>query len=115
VEFVKEVLKTLESTPQDEKFKYMMLSKLPEEDSANLMMQHSTHEGPINDYLLDYGLRNHFWDPQNTIDLEKIETTNFLPLSIFMETLTMSCSSESDIKRCLNWDNFMFPHMNRGN
>jgi len=100
--FVEKILPRLTNIDYSN-FKYLLLSKLPEEASINLLEKDNrttTDKEAQNDFLLDYKLRQQRTNYKGeAVDMENVLGADFLPLSIYLESLKTAYHSSTE----LNW------------
>eukprot|EP01126_Amoeba_proteus_P063857 TRINITY_DN8858_c0_g1_i3.p1 TRINITY_DN8858_c0_g1~~TRINITY_DN8858_c0_g1_i3.p1 ORF type:complete len:213 (-),score=37.02 TRINITY_DN8858_c0_g1_i3:214-852(-) len=104
--FAKHVLKTLTDTHEDRIFKYLLLSQLPIEEGIALLELDvsSLDKNYRSNFLVEYKLRNQQTNYNSTTDMEKMEKASFLPLEIFLDTVTNNNGmEEEDVAFATRW------------
>jgi len=100
--FVEKVIQKLSNDPKDNYFKYLLLSKLQEEESINLFENYTPNfsdKEDHEDFLLDYKLRKYnISNSIEAIDMENMVDSDFLPLSIFLESVRSVNYNPNEIK-----------------
>eukprot|EP01124_Arcella_intermedia_P009588 TRINITY_DN16268_c0_g1_i1.p1 TRINITY_DN16268_c0_g1~~TRINITY_DN16268_c0_g1_i1.p1 ORF type:complete len:933 (+),score=201.03 TRINITY_DN16268_c0_g1_i1:196-2994(+) len=108
-QFVEKLLPQLSSCDEDNTFKYLLLSKLQEEPSIQLLERdtfstESKYTSHQEEFLMEYKVRYHKFNEKTTnfINMDEIPDSDFLPLTTYLVSLKSSPFPPQELQWLVN-------------